>query len=83
MISSLEGEIADLIEQHQIGLNYRAGDADGLYQCVIKLATNEQLRHKMSESAHTVFKKYGNADRIYDEYADYIEKLVGNFNKQD
>jgi glycosyltransferase involved in cell wall biosynthesis len=79
LISSLEGEIADLIEKYRIGLNYRVGDSEDLYQCINKLATNDQLRQQMSKAAHSVFQKYGDADRIYDDYADYIEKLVEKF----
>ena len=81
LISSLEGELADLIEQYRIGLNYRVGDSEGLYQCVNKLAAHEQLRHRMSKAAQSVFEKFGDADRIYGDYADYIENLVENFAK--
>ena len=79
LISSLQGEIADLIEKNEIGFNYLPGDANGLYQCIEKLATDVSLRHRMSQSARKIFYTYGDADRTYDEYADYIEKLVENF----
>jgi glycosyltransferase involved in cell wall biosynthesis len=83
LISSLEGEIAELNEQYESGLNYHAGDANGLYHCISRLATNEELRHRMSTNAQTVFQKFGDADRIYDDYADHLERLYENFHQID
>ena len=76
LISSLEGEIADLIQRHRIGLNYKAGNSEGLYQCIKKLSDDEKLRNDMAQAASQFFDKCGNADRIYEEYATHIEKLV-------
>jgi glycosyltransferase involved in cell wall biosynthesis len=76
LISSLEGEIADLIQRHRIGVNYKAGDSEGLYQCIKKLSGDTNIRNDMSHAASFFFKKFGDADRIYDEYANHIEKLA-------
>lgn len=75
LISSLEGEIADLIETNRIGLNYQAGNAQSLYQCIKQLVDDPTLRDNMAEAAQQVFDKIGNADKIYNDYADHIEKL--------
>jgi glycosyltransferase involved in cell wall biosynthesis len=79
LISSLEGEIAQLIVRHNMGLNYRPGDAEGLYQNIHKLALDSDLRKKMSANASQFFEKYGNADKIYDEYAIHVEKIAEHY----
>jgi len=76
LISSLEGEMADLISNHSLGLNYRPGDLDGLCRAIETLLDNHDLRTKMSANALGFFKEYGDADRIYAEYARHIENLV-------
>ena len=34
LVSSLEGEMAELISNHGLGLNYRAGDLEGLCRAI-------------------------------------------------
>ncbi|MGV7223407.1 MAG: glycosyltransferase [Nitrospinales bacterium] len=76
LISSLEGEIEDLIENFQIGLNYKPGDSEGLYRCIHKLILNSDLWNKMSLNALRFFKEHGDADKIYGEYAEFVEKVA-------
>jgi glycosyltransferase involved in cell wall biosynthesis len=76
IISSLEGEIAGLIERHCIGLNYRSGDVEGIYNCIQTLASNPCLRDRMSSNASQFFKDYGDADKIYEDYVRHIIRLA-------
>lgn len=76
IISSLEGEMAELVNRYQFGLNYMTGDLNGLCRCIERLASDSALHDKMSKNAMEFFKKYGDADKIYDDYARYIEQLV-------
>lgn len=76
IISSLEGEMADLIEQHRIGLNYKPGDAEGLYHCIVTLLNQPDLYQEMSRSAAKFFQEYGNAEKIYMAYADHVERIA-------
>ena len=75
LISSLEGEMAELIDLHGFGLNYLPGDLEGLCGCIERLADDSFLHNGMSRNASEFFKKYGDADKIYDEYAEHIEEL--------
>ncbi|MFC1815635.1 glycosyltransferase [Thermodesulfobacteriota bacterium] len=76
LISSLEGEMAELIDHYKIGMNYLPGDLEGLCQC-IEYLTNDPVRHdEMAKNAYEFFKNFGDADKIYDEYAKHIERLV-------
>jgi len=76
LISSLEGEMAELVDQHGFGLNYLPGDLEGLCRCIERLAFDFKLHEVMSENALDFFKKHGDADKIYDEYAKHIERVV-------
>lgn len=76
VISSLEGEMFDLIEKYAIGLNYSPGSIDGLIQSLEKLIGNAGMRDEMSMNAFAFFKEFGDADRIYNEYADHMENLA-------
>jgi glycosyltransferase involved in cell wall biosynthesis len=76
LISSLEGDMADMIGKYRLGLNYQAGDLAGLCSCIEKLLDNPDLREDMSSNGLKFFREYGDADKIYTDYAVHIERLV-------
>lgn len=76
LVSSLEGEMAELVNGFKIGLNYRAGDLDDLCRVLETLLDQKLLREEMSDNARAFFKEYGDADKIYTEYAEHVESLV-------
>ena len=76
LVNSLEGEMAELIDQYKFGMNYLPGDLDGLCLCIERLADDADLHDEMSRNALDFFEKYGDADKIYDEYAEFIEGLI-------
>lgn len=76
LISSLEGEMAELISSQALGLNYHPGDLDGLYAAIEFFLDHQDLRGQMSTNASNFYKEYGNADKIYDDYARHVESLA-------
>lgn len=76
LVSSIKGEMADLIERYGLGLNYKPGDADDLCNCIDQLLDNQELRRKMAENAIKFFQQFGDAEKIYSDYAQHIEQLV-------
>lgn len=76
IISSLEGEIEQAIEKQQLGCNYSSGDAEGLYNAIQYLASDPLQRDRMSSNALKFYENYGDADRVYSQYATYIETLM-------
>lgn len=76
VVSSLKGEIANMIKKHRVGLNYRAGDRNSLFYCIKKVLDKPNLREEMSRDALKFFRDFGDADRIYEDYAQHIERLV-------
>ena len=81
LINSLEGEMAELVEQYGFGLNYLPGDLEGLCLCIERFASDLFLHDKMSRNALRFFREYGDADKIYEEYATHIEKIVEHHKK--
>ncbi|MCX6825672.1 MAG: glycosyltransferase family 4 protein, partial [candidate division Zixibacteria bacterium] len=82
LISSLQGEMADLIDKYKFGLNYHAGNSDELYHAIENLLDDHDLRERMSSSALAFSQEHGNAERIYKEYASHIENLYYCFGRQ-
>lgn len=80
VISSLEGEIEQIIEKQQLGCNYRSGDAEGLYHAVRKMASDKIQRDRLSSNALNFYNQHGDADKVYSNYAEYIEKIMESFN---
>lgn len=76
LVSSLKGEMAELISDHGLGLNYQPGDQESLYRAIEFLLNNQELRDQMSAKALAFFQENGDADRIYAEYARHVERLV-------
>jgi glycosyltransferase involved in cell wall biosynthesis len=76
LVSSLGGEMAEIINHFGLGLNYPAGELDGLCRSIETLLDNSSLRDKMSVNALAFFKEYGDADKIYTEYAKHLENLA-------
>lgn len=76
VLSSLHGEIKDLIATNEVGFNYGCGDVDGLYDLVVRMAGDEALRKRQGENVKRIFNERFRADVIYKAYASYIEEVA-------
>lgn len=76
IISAFQGELKEIIEEYQIGFYYPPDDVFALVECIKKLYDDPILYKKMSENAGRVFNEMFDAEKIYEEYADHIEKVV-------
>ena len=76
IISSFQGELKDIISKHDIGFNYEPDDEDGLADAIKRAYTNKGLYGEFSKNANRIFNENFNADKIYDEYAQHIEKVL-------
>jgi len=54
---------------------------DALVNCIKKLYNDEVPYKKMAENARRVFNEKLDADKIYEEYAEYIEKITYEYRK--
>ncbi len=76
LISSLEGEMRALVHKYKVGLNYKPGDLESLCNAIKKLLDDDTLWQELSKNALAFFDKYGDAEKIYDNYALHIENLA-------
>ncbi len=76
IVSSLQGEMAGLVEEHGLGLNYTPGSLDGLCNGIEKILNSKGLHKQMSGRARVFFRRYGEADKIHGNYARHIEGLA-------
>lgn len=76
LISSLEGEMEEIIEAHGIGVSYQAGDLQGFIQAVERVAEDRDTLSRWSANAVTAFNTKFNANRIYPDFANHVEQAV-------
>lgn len=76
VISSLRGENEKLIEAHQCGVTYRAGDAQD-FQCkLISLLYAPEARRQMGQRGLDLFRTHFDASTVFDGLADHIETVA-------
>jgi glycosyltransferase involved in cell wall biosynthesis len=66
----------DLVQKYKVGLNYKPGDLESLCNAIKKLLDDDTLWQELSKNALAFFDKYGDAEKIYDNYALHIETLA-------
>lgn len=79
VISAFQGDLKEVIEEHQIGFYYPPNDVDALVSCIKRLYDNKELYAKMSANARRVFEEMFDADKIYDEYVEHIERIAQDY----
>ena len=83
VISSLRGELEQILSENDCGLTYEAGDVRGLVDAILDLKNNSEKREQMGKNARCLFEKEYSSDKIYPVMADYMERLVyGNDKKR-
>ena len=75
LISSLQGEMAEMIETNGLGLSYRAGDLGGFIQAVDRMWRDRQVLALWSANATKAFREKFSASRIYPDFASHIELI--------
>jgi glycosyltransferase involved in cell wall biosynthesis len=76
ILSSLQGEAAALLAEHDVGLTYIAGDATDLAEKISRLATDAQLAARLAGNARRVFQHNYAAESVYSRFADHLENAV-------
>jgi glycosyltransferase involved in cell wall biosynthesis len=76
VISAFQGEIRTIIEEKRIGFYYPPQDEDTLASHIKELYNDPELYRQMSGNAEKVFRELFDADNIYREYAEYVEKMA-------
>lgn len=66
VLSSLAGEMEDIIRDHQVGLSYRAGDVGDFLEKLDHLMREEPSRRSMGANALRLFDQTYRAETVYD-----------------
>ncbi|MDD5015725.1 MAG: glycosyltransferase family 4 protein [Atribacterota bacterium] len=74
LISSVNGELKNIIEKHEIGFTYKPNDTDELIKLIEKIRLNSDLQKDISKRANNLFIDQFEADKIYTDYVMHIEK---------
>ena len=77
VVSSLEGEMWDLVEQLQLGINYRPGSVAALAAALSAMLDAGDARHAWAGNAARFFAEQGDSRRIYADYCDHLETIAG------
>jgi glycosyltransferase involved in cell wall biosynthesis len=80
VISSLHGELEQILFENNCGLTYEAGDVQGLVDAILYLKNNPEKRAQMGKDAKCLFEEKYSADKIYPAMADHIEGIVNRGN---
>jgi glycosyltransferase involved in cell wall biosynthesis len=75
LLSSLEGEMEEIIETHELGLSYDAGDLDGFIQAVDQIGRDRPALARWSANATKAFSEKFSASRIYPDFASHVELI--------
>ncbi|HEU4654947.1 MAG TPA: glycosyltransferase family 4 protein [Steroidobacteraceae bacterium] len=78
LVSSLEGESAQIIADERCGLHYRARDEQELVVALRKLLASCELRKQMGAAARTVFSRTFSADAVYGAMAEHVEQVASS-----
>jgi glycosyltransferase involved in cell wall biosynthesis len=75
VISSLGGELGQLMERYQFGLPFPAGDVATLRQAMERLLTSPDLRETMRAGARRAFQEHFTATQVYGAFAEFLEEF--------
>jgi glycosyltransferase involved in cell wall biosynthesis len=76
IVSAFRGDLARFIAEHEVGFNYKPGDAASLAERLRNLHDSPDLRKRMSEKALQVYDTLLDAAKIYGEYTRHIERAA-------
>ena len=83
LLSSLRGELADLIRDEQIGLQYQARDVDSLVEKLKWFSANRHAGRTMGQRARKLFDDRFCADVIYPRLISYLEGIAKSQKKHE
>lgn len=76
LLSSLPGELAQLIDGHDIGRNYEAGNPRSLAEEICWFYDHPEETRQMGKRAFDLFSKQFKSDIVYKEFSEYLERIV-------
>jgi len=75
IISPLQGEVANLIANHGVGLRYGTDSGKSLTQCIEILMDNPLLRQQLSKNALHLYQEKFSFEKVYGGLVKHLEAL--------
>jgi glycosyltransferase involved in cell wall biosynthesis len=72
VVSSLRGQVSDLLEEYNCGSTYDGKIAGDLVDTIVRLYEDTGARDRMSKNAARLFEKRFTAEKVYSEMIDYL-----------
>ncbi len=79
LISAFQGDLKEIIEKRDIGLYYPPNDVDSFVNCVRTMHDNVSIYATMAKNVKEVFGEMFDADKIYEQYSEHIERVCRGF----
>jgi glycosyltransferase involved in cell wall biosynthesis len=80
VVSSIQGELKDIISHSNCGVIYEAFSIDSLCAVLRRLNRNKDLRFEMGKRARQLFEDQFSIERIAHEFNEYLNKVVNRYN---
>lgn len=81
ILNSLQGEMATLTIQHNVGLNNMPSNAKQLADNIIYILNNQEELNKMKANAINLTKKEGDNKVVYSRFAEYLESFAKTYDR--
>jgi len=75
VLSPLEGEVAKLIDMHEVGLGYGPRTGRSLAECVEALMSDQSLQSRLSVKARSLYRENFDFQRVYGGLVGLLEVL--------
>lgn len=75
VVSSLQGDLAQLLNQHQCGFTYRAGDTSSLVNCLMDLSRDAEKLGSMRANAYRTWSQNYRSAKIYGDFVTHLTTL--------
>lgn len=76
VLSSFQGDLAEILEQRKAGFYFEPQDSDALLDLIYVLFKEKDTYDSMSNNASELFDELFSEDKIYEEYAEHVETVA-------
>lgn len=76
ILCPLQGEVANLISKHGVGMRYGTDTDKSLYDCVQILEQDHTIQHEMSKNSKKLYKEQFSFEKVYSSLVTHLEKLA-------
>lgn len=81
IVSSLQGYVSGLLEAKQCGLTYQNGNLYELVEKIINLYDDREKLKQMSSNAYRFYQEEFVAEKVYQNMAEHLSRIVIDFKK--